>query len=71
MGLLRFLHLPTFIGIVLPIAQALLISIKFHDTVTVTVDSRLPLPSLCPPMPLLFPLFLRLPAILVNLDCAS
>ena len=67
--LLRFLtYLPcsTFlIAFVLPIAQILLIF--FHDT----VNSSLPLPYLHPPMPSLIPLFLRLPAFLVDLDCAS
>ena len=60
------LHLPTFlIAFVLPIAQALLIF--FHDA----VNSFLPLPSLHPAMPPLFPLFLRFPAFLVDLDCPS
>ena len=49
----------------LPIAQALLI--LFHDA----VHSILPLPSLHPPMPPLFPLFLSLLAFSVDLDCAS
>ena len=64
--LLRSLRLPTFlIAFVLPIAQALLIS--FHDA----VNSFLPLPSLHPAMPPLFPLFLRLSVFLVDLDCVS
>ena len=61
--LLRFLpsHLPTLlIAFVLPIAQALLIF--FHNA----VNSFLPLPSLQPPIPPLFPLFVRLPAFLVD-----
>ena len=59
--LLRFLHLPTFlIAFVLPMAQALLIF--FHNA----VNSFLPLPSLHPLMPPLFPLVLRLPAFLVD-----
>ena len=49
--LLRFLPLPTFLNaLVLPIAQDLLIF--FHYS----VNSFLPLPSLHPPMPPLFPL---------------
>ena len=64
--LLRYLHLPTFlIAFVLPIAPALLIF--FHDA----VNSFLPLPSLHPPMPPLFPLIFSFPAFSVDLDCAS
>ena len=62
----RSLRLPTFlIAFELPISQALLIF--FHDS----VNSFLPLPSLHPSMPPLFPLILRLPALLGDLDCAS
>ena len=57
---------PTFlIASVLPIAQALLIF--FHDA----VDSFLPLPSLHPPLPPVFPLFLSFSAFSVDLDCAA
>ena len=61
-----YLPLPTFlIDFVLPIAPALLIF--FHDA----VNSFLPLPSLHPPMPPLFPLIFSFPAFSVDLDCAS
>ena len=55
----KWIPLPTFlIAFVLPIAPALLIF--FHDA----VNSFLPLPSLRPPMPPLFLLFLSFPAFL-------
>ena len=60
------LPLPTFlIASVLPIAQALLSF--FHDA----VNFFLPLPSLHPPMPPLFPLFLSFPTFSVDFYCAS